>query len=223
MASHYKIMNYWRDKAICKNGKVITENEAREMGFKNTIAVVKDCGEPMCWGCSKPIISSYEESFKEQRGYNEDDLKQVWSGKKLTSKLHRCHIVPKALKGSDEPKNLFLLCIKCHELSPDTTNSEAFFRWIYKQRENTIVGFPRLEKIAADVNEELILRGLPGYEKMKHCIGFKNVNIFEMFKENVSTHGAIMSYSSKIVAIADVCEEAYRKGLKDNDDVVNGK
>ena len=41
--SHYKIMDYWRDKEICKDGKIITEDEAE----RRVYGIFKQC----CWDC----------------------------------------------------------------------------------------------------------------------------------------------------------------------------
>lgn len=50
-------------------------------------------------------------------------------------KLERCHIVPHALGGRDEPSNLVLLCASCHAEGPNVTDPEIMWDWIkaYKQ------------------------------------------------------------------------------------------
>ena len=50
---HFKIYEYWKDKAITKDGREVSIDSKEN----DTIDVVKDWGEPMCWGCSKPIIT----------------------------------------------------------------------------------------------------------------------------------------------------------------------
>lgn len=44
--------------------------------------------------------------------------------------LQRCHIVPDALDGKDEPANLVLLCKRCHAENPNTTDVEIMWDWI---------------------------------------------------------------------------------------------
>jgi HNH endonuclease len=44
-------------------------------------------------------------------------------------KLERCHIVPRALGGSEKPSNLVLLCGQCHAEAPNVT--DPAFMWIW--------------------------------------------------------------------------------------------
>jgi len=44
--------------------------------------------------------------------------------------LERCHIVPEALGGKDEPSNLVLLCHRCHLDNPNITDPEIMWDWI---------------------------------------------------------------------------------------------
>ncbi len=44
--------------------------------------------------------------------------------------LERCHIVPEALGGKDEPSNLVLLCHRCHIDNPNVMDSEIMWDWI---------------------------------------------------------------------------------------------
>jgi len=46
------------------------------------------------------------------------------------SKLERCHIVPDSLGGSKEPKNLILLCGRCHREAPNVADSRLMWRWL---------------------------------------------------------------------------------------------
>jgi hypothetical protein len=46
------------------------------------------------------------------------------------SKLQRCHIVPHALDGPDEPSNYVLLCGRCHREAPNTRNPDFMWQWI---------------------------------------------------------------------------------------------
>lgn len=210
---HYKIMDYWRDKAICKNGDVITESEANKRKLGDTISVIKDWGEPMCWGCSKPIIGEYEKNC-ETKLYDEEDIKKLWSDKKVKSKLNRCHIVPVSLDGSDEPDNLFLMCESCHFLSPDSRNAKGFFRWVYRQRNKTEMGFESIPETFRLIDEELTDRGLPAYcEMFKQCPNMLTTGLKKFLTERISTHSSKIVTSTLIVAFADWLETEYRKAM----------
>ena len=44
--------------------------------------------------------------------------------------LQRCHIVPRALGGSEEPSNLVLLCAQCHSEAPNVNDPEFMWIWL---------------------------------------------------------------------------------------------
>ena len=44
--------------------------------------------------------------------------------------LQRCHIIPHALDGKDEPGNIVLLCSRCHADGPNMTDPEIMWDWI---------------------------------------------------------------------------------------------
>lgn len=44
--------------------------------------------------------------------------------------LQRCHIIPDALGGKDEPANIVLLCKRCHADGPNVTDPEIMWDWI---------------------------------------------------------------------------------------------
>lgn len=44
-------------------------------------------------------------------------------------RLHRCHIVPRALGGSEHPSNLVLLCAPCHAEAPNV--ADVTFMWVW--------------------------------------------------------------------------------------------
>lgn len=44
--------------------------------------------------------------------------------------LDRCHIIPDSLGGKDEPKNLVLLCRRCHKEAPNVEDEEIMWDWI---------------------------------------------------------------------------------------------
>ncbi len=44
--------------------------------------------------------------------------------------LQRCHIIPRALEGSEEPRNLVLLCAQCHAEAPNVADPEFMWTWL---------------------------------------------------------------------------------------------
>lgn len=47
-------------------------------------------------------------------------------------RLERCHIVPSALGGADEPHNLVLLCKRCHREAPNVADPRYMWIWLRK-------------------------------------------------------------------------------------------
>jgi hypothetical protein len=68
-----------------------------------------DYEEPECWACRR-----YADS---------------WTTWEKTS-LQRCHVMPSANGGRDNPTNLVLMCRRCHEDSPDTDLPDLIFEWM---------------------------------------------------------------------------------------------
>ena len=44
--------------------------------------------------------------------------------------LQRCHLVPDAIGGPDGPRNIVLLCARCHAEAPDVGDADYMLRWI---------------------------------------------------------------------------------------------
>lgn len=44
--------------------------------------------------------------------------------------LQRCHIIPRALGGSEDPCNLVLLCGQCHTEAPNVADPEFMWTWL---------------------------------------------------------------------------------------------
>ena len=75
-----------------------------------------DRGEPTCWACGDTFDGRFDKHAR-------------WS----ESPLQRCHIVPDALGGRNEPSNFVLMCPQCHDLAPDTASPEILFTWMRSQ------------------------------------------------------------------------------------------
>lgn len=200
--THFQIFDYWKDKAICRNGNIINVDEVED--FDEQIVIIEDDYEPICFGCGKPIIGYYEKEDKIPT-----DTKDSWNNKKVKSKLDRCHIVPRALGGGVEPSNLFLMCHDCHFLSPDTTNVSAFFRWVYKTRKEHVCGIPHPAILMGKIEDELEMRGLPNIETLLKSIPEEKAKEFmsggyrEWFDKNVGLHATHLVESSYVVGMTD--------------------
>lgn len=213
---HFKIYEYWKDKAITKDGREVPLDTEE----KDTIVVVKDWGEPMCWGCSKPIITHYEMNYNKHEAYDEEDIKMIWSDKKVSSGLNRCHIKPHQFGGEDTPSNLFLMCPDCHYESPDTNNRKAFMRWVYKHRKETIMGEIHPEVYMKLVDEELENRNLPKILTMCNiCPNMKFDDWKEFRHDNSGTHGSVCKMSTRVIVLADYFEKKFKEALKETKEV----
>ena len=200
MVGHYRIMKNWLGKTITRKGIVGTDINA------DAILIIEDEGEPMCWGCGKPIISNIEKGMQ-ATVLQDDDIKRLWSTSKVLSKLNRCHITPASLGGSDNADNLFLMCRDCHFASPDTLNREAFFRWVYKQRKSKVSGVKSFQELSRLLNEELSDRDLPNYnEILDMCPDIDFGKAESYIKSMMTTHTTSLVTSSLIVAFADWLE-----------------
>lgn len=77
-------------------------------------------------------ITNYWQEYQDECGLSVD-----WSEATLLCwrcahkrKLQRCHIIPRALGGSEEPSNLVLLCAQCHSEAPNVNDSEFMWTWL---------------------------------------------------------------------------------------------
>lgn len=187
--SHSRIFDYWKDKAITKDGTVILD----DFNDKNSIPVIYDHGEPCCWACARFIYKAFDaKGYEELANYNP---RMLYDLPIVKSQYNRCHIVPHQAGGSDEPSNLFLLCEECHEESPDTLNPKNFFKWVYKKRKYESRPFGRnikrfMEKYLEDCKEK-----------------GKSPYTFKIDKAKGFTHGARVSESTLIVALSDTCDD----------------
>lgn len=186
---HSSIFNYWKDKAITRDGNVIPYTDNRE----ESIEVVYDWGEPCCWACGKSVrgiieYSSYEEKLKK-------NVSAIWDYSKVREKLNKCHIKPHSMGGSEDASNYFLLCEECHVESPDTLNPTNFYRWVYKRRksEGKINGFS-LSQLVKDFIEECKMRNKDPYT-------------IDVSKAMFCNHGNKLSHSTIYMGLVDTCKD----------------
>lgn len=179
---HSDIFEYWKDKAILENGEVVEIREALN-GNNKYQTIVDDWGEPCCWACDKPILTTYEEN-----GNVVGDFSKIWNDVRVKKHLNRCHIIPRTKGGEDFPSNMFLMCPSCHTESPDTTNPYTFFRWVYDQRKTHSFGCLRFNILRDKIQERLTRRGLNvSPEEIAEVIGEEHL-VYEKMAEYLSSH-----------------------------------
>lgn len=152
---HSEVARHWLFKCIDKTGKLHTNlmeaMQAGKMLGTDLIEVTDDYYEPCCWACGKKIVKETGKLERLYAKYSLDDtegeeLEHCIDGflndKNTTKGLYRCHIKSPVLGGEDKPDNLFLLCGDCKTESPNTSNPETFYRWVYNRRKDYMQGFP---------------------------------------------------------------------------------
>ena len=220
--SHKRIANYWFNKCISKDGKIIDINNKRD----DDMIVIEDYGEPECWLCGKPFHLHNSEKnnyYKLVESENEKDIESIYDLKSVKSSLERCHIVPHSLGGSDDEDNLFLLCKKCHAQSPDVLKKEYFLKYIYDKRKEYIWGYhfseflsnyKYLEKLCEMNNKDISKFDLKEFD-------ISNEKIKEEAMKFCSTHGATLSLSS---IMSFICEKLpYKDDKKDFENIFEEK
>lgn len=89
-----------------------------------------------------PVKTTIHQAAQYWRQYiDESDLSVDWSEAEshcwrcgCKRHLQRCHIVPDALGGKDEPANIVLLCKRCHAEGPNVTDPAIMWDWIKAYR-----------------------------------------------------------------------------------------
>lgn len=201
--THYEIFEYWKDRCL---DKLLTK-EVPSIEHR----IVWDEGNPCCWACGKPVFR--HDKIKTN---GDVELKRLWNDPDVKSKLERCHIVPRALGGSDEPSNLFLLCPECHTLSPDTTNPTNFYRWVATRRENYWWGKLSPVAILKGVEESLATRGMPTLRELLSLVDAGRVDEDSLSKfanGRVGTHCSAVSDSTIIATATDWILNLWVDGL----------
>ena len=186
MSAFFDVFDYWKDKAITEDGRVVIEagyeGADDDFDIQKSIPVIVDWREPRCFACNDPL-------FYEDDDLDTPSLKDLWDNKtKAIHSAQRAHIVPKAKKGDNEASNIFCLCPRCHLESPDSTFETEFFRWIYQRRKKPA--------IFVAVNE-CIKRGiLPLF--------------YPEDLDKANTHGVVRVTSSIVAAFVGSAEERCR-------------
>lgn len=220
--SHYSIFDYWKNKWIYRDG-VITKGVVPTRNVPCEL-VVEDWGEPCCWACGRIARKLHREiHYQEWLDGPEDGYKQIWNNKLVKSDLNRCHIIPNMLGGEDSPRNLFLMCSECHQLSPDSDNPVSFFRWVYKRRQQTTMGKLDIEYAMDMINEELKDEGFLGIDGIVEIVKLhmgdddfykyldrgEKGSLMEYLKKHAGLHASAIADSTLICCISDYLKEMY--------------
>jgi hypothetical protein len=117
-----------------------------------------------CWKVHSASVSELDVAV--DWGDMDDKWNRCWCCGYKTSRLQKCHIIPKSLGGDNSASNLVPLCSQCHDESPDVNDSAEMFRWIKKQQ-NPLSGlglgrywylsdllFKRLGKVAKEFDHD---------------------------------------------------------------------
>lgn len=197
MPSCYKIFEYWRDKCITKDGKVGGKDKDRG------ISVVRNEHSAECFACGALVKRTDMFSWDKY----DMDLKDVWSDKRVNSKLQKAHVVAKQFGGLDVPENLFLLCSDCHYESPDTKNPSTFFRWVYRRRQDCAYGL-RLKLFLDELSREIESRGYDIGEFAKKYVLCSETgeDMILTALENAGVHGVKIVESTAVGCIVDEIE-----------------
>ena len=196
--AHYKIFDYWKDKAITKNGDIVDVND--EKYFDCSIEVVYDHGEPECFACRRLVKGVLEDEKYDEWLNMKGGLKNIWNHRDVKKNLQRCHIIPHSLNGSGNPENMFLMCKDCHEESPDTNNPKNFFRYVYRKRKSPNNGYKKMAMFLDEcINRELDF----------------STHDFDEMEKNISSHGGVISDYTFSMGLADTCKELPEDITKD--------
>ena len=172
MPTKAQIADYWKDKKL-----------------PNGLPVVVDWYEPSCWACGMWVHNPREGEFIKQGKFNE-----IWNDS--IYKLERCHIHPKALGGSNDEDNLFLMCSICHEDSPDTTNRDLFLNWVA----NRTLDDALKNSVIYKINEQLI--GLDiSLEEFNDF--YSDKSRFKLAEERMNSHGFKIVKSTLVAGYLD--------------------
>lgn len=195
MLSHYEIMEYWKDKVITKDYQVGTLNNEKISDLNSEIIII-DWEEPMCWGCGRPAIDFTLID-------KQDSIKDIWNNRYVSKRLQRCHIFAKQHGGNNDASNLFLLCSKCHEESPDTVYPKHFYSWVYNKRKagGYIKEFiDEVEKVSKYMN--INIEELANSFEKKHS--WKEYsNIYKNAISKCGMHGFVISESTYIYSMLE--------------------
>lgn len=202
--SSKQIAEYWKGKFISKKFEIINYYED---GAKS---VITDCGEPECWACGMFNAKIYDNP-KYYELLNTNNFMRVWNFSEFKY-LQKAHILSKMLGGKSEPSNYFLLCKKCHQESPDYSDTHFFYAYIYQTKGNAV-------KVTDRRNKEMIRAIYELAFLMKKNIftidrGVKNIRLSA---KKMGLHITNFSLYTEAAVIVDGMDDLIIQGLSDKD------
>lgn len=111
---------------------------------------------------------------------------------KKEKSLEKCHIIPHALGGGNDPLNYFLMCGDCHAESPDTKYNDIFISWAANKNSYT------------DELINQIYETLNRYPVKQNCESFV-IESFNTEMKGVGSHGGKLARSSTLGILGHVC------------------
>ncbi len=196
----YEIYECWKDKAITKEFLIKRWEDCSAEDEAVKITGYPD--EIFCWACQMiPYNTSL--SPKIEVYWNQDHF------------LDRAHILAKSKGGLETADNLFLLCPDCHAESPDTTNPQNFFAWVYYKRTNESF----VQVFERELAKTAKIKGIPLEELLERCgeLNLDSSKLAELRKrvgEKCALHGMTISMSSKMFSFIEALQEITQKPKK---------
>lgn len=119
-------------------------------------------------------------------------------------KIQRCHVIPKSLRGSNDPLNFVLLCDRCHRHSPDIHDKDSIFAWMEMKEDE------HQEYVATFI--DLMKRTFPEANSGDRNFGLIKIYLSDEFREyrdaNTTWHfGVLNKASTQVAALAKYIKE----------------
>lgn len=99
----------------------------------------------------------------------EDNGESCYACGKFDRHLMRCHMTPKALGGSNENSNLFLMCRDCHAENPDTVYLDLFHKYIKNRRVHSTKLFQDIQHNLKYIMEDATQEEINAWQKSVSC------------------------------------------------------
>jgi 5-methylcytosine-specific restriction endonuclease McrA len=166
----------------------------------NTFGLDVDIEEPSCMACGR---------YNQNASKLYDGSLGAWN----RHSLQVCHVIPRALGGSDDSDNMVLLCDDCHHMSPDTTDTESMIKWIKGRQsylQDLMDEIARLTKVFPISDEGM--RFLGGINEEDKKLDKKMMR--KVLSKYVSSHSGKISLSSFISAYSKLCKETKKPRIK---------
>lgn len=202
--SRKQIAEYWKDKYISKDFKIIDFYE------EGAEPVITDPGEPECWACAMFNHRIYDNPNYD-RLINTNNYMRIWNFPEVRY-LQKAHIKSKMLGGENIPSNYFLLCKECHQESPDFVDNRYFYAYIRYVRKNAYKISKRRNKKMMQAIYEM------AYQMNKNILtvdkGFEKI---PLVSKKMGLHITSFSLYTHAAAVVDSMDELNLKQLSKED------